>query len=55
MTDRNIDDLQVTDHRVFEIDADKGLRLIELAPESSLKLVNEKTGCSFMIADDPKS
>ncbi len=55
LTGKNVVDLLVTDLGVFEIDADKGLKLIELAPESSLELVKEKTGCSFAVADDLKS
>jgi 3-oxoacid CoA-transferase len=54
LTGKNVVDLLVTDLGVFEVDAEKGLTLIELAPESSLELVKEKTGCSFEVADNLK-
>ena len=50
LTGKNVVDLLVTDLGVFEVDAEKGLTLIELAPESSLDLVKERTGCAFNIA-----
>ncbi len=54
LTGKNVVDLLVTDLAVFEVDAQKGLTLIELAPESSLELVKEKTGCTFAVANNLK-
>jgi len=54
LTGKNVVDLLVTDLGVFTVDAEKGLTLIELAPEASLELVKEKTGCAFAIADNLK-
>jgi len=54
LTGKNVVDLLVTDLGVFEVNAEKGLTLIELAPESSLELVTEKTGCAFTVAENLK-
>jgi 3-oxoacid CoA-transferase len=54
LTGKNVVDMIVTDLAVFEVDAEKGLTLIELAPESSLELVKEKTSCPFHIAETLK-
>lgn len=51
LTGKNVVDMIVTDLAVFTVDEEKGLTLVELAPESSLDLVKEKTGCAFEIAD----
>ncbi len=51
LTGKNVVDMVVTDLAVFEVDAEKGLTLIELAPESSLELIREKTACPFRVAD----
>ena len=50
LTGKQVVDMVVTDLGVFEIDADKGLILTELAPESSVELVKEKTDCPVTIA-----
>ncbi len=44
--------LIVTDLCVLEVDAKSGLRLIELAPETSFKDVRAKTGCDFALASN---
>jgi 3-oxoacid CoA-transferase len=54
LTGKNVVDMVVTDLGVFEVDAEKGLTLIELAPESTIALVREKTACPFHIADNLK-
>ena len=50
LTGKNVVDMVVTDLGVFEIDPEKGLVLTELAPESSVELVKEKTDCPLTIA-----
>ncbi len=50
LTGKGVVDMVVTDLGVFEIDQDKGLILTELAPESSVELVKEKTDCPVTIA-----
>jgi len=54
LTGKNVVDMIVTDLAVFEVDAEKGLTLIELAPGSTLEMIKEKTGCPFNVADDFK-
>lgn len=54
LTGKNVVDMVVTDLAVFDVDAEKGLTLTELAPGSSLEMIKEKTGCPFNIADDLK-
>lgn len=50
LTGKNVVDMVVTDLCVFEVDADKGLTLIELAPGSTLDMIREKTACPFHIS-----
>ncbi len=52
LTGKGVVALIVTDLAVFEVDREKGLTLTELAPESSLELVREKTGCPFHVAEN---
>ncbi|WP_321394332.1 3-oxoacid CoA-transferase subunit B [uncultured Desulfuromusa sp.] len=54
LTGKNVVDMIVTDLAVFEVDAEKGLTLTELAPGSTLETIKEKTGCPFNVADDLK-
>ncbi|MDX2494902.1 MAG: hypothetical protein QNK27_08080 [Desulfuromusa sp.] len=39
-----------TDLAVFDVDAEKGLTLTELAPGANLEIIKEKTACPFNIA-----
>ncbi len=50
LTGKNVVDMIVTDLAVFEVDPQKGLTLIELAPGSSVDMVREKTACPIHIA-----
>jgi len=52
LTGKHVVDMVVTDLGVFEVDAETGLTLIELAPESNIELIREKTACPFRIADN---
>ena len=52
LTGKNVVDMIVTDLAVFEVDPQKGLTLIELAPGSSVDMVREKTACPIHIADN---
>jgi 3-oxoacid CoA-transferase len=54
LTGKNVVDMVVTDLCVFEVDAEKGLTLIELAPGSTLEIIRDKTACPFHIADNLK-
>jgi 3-oxoacid CoA-transferase len=50
LTGKNVVDMVVTDLAVFNVDAEQGLTLTELAPEATLDQVKEKTACPFNIA-----
>ncbi|MBN1957674.1 MAG: 3-oxoacid CoA-transferase subunit B [Desulfuromonadales bacterium] len=50
LTGKNVVDMVVTDLAVFEVDAETGLTLIELAPGSTLDMIKEKTACPFKVA-----
>ena len=52
LTGKNVVDMIVTDLAVFDVDAETGLTLTELAPGSSLQMIKEKTACSFSVADN---
>lgn len=52
LTGKNVVDMLVTDLGVFDVDAEKGLTLIEVAPGSSVEEIREKTGCPFSVADN---
>ncbi len=54
LTGKNVVDIIVTDLAVFDVDAETGLTLTELAPGATLKIIKEKTGCPFSIADGLK-
>ncbi len=54
LTGKNVVDMIVTDLAVFTVDEQRGLTLTELAPESSLDLVRETTGCPFTVAENLK-
>ncbi len=54
ITGQNVVDLVVTDKGVFEVDAEKGLTLTELAPFASLEMIRATTGCPFDIAPNIK-
>jgi 3-oxoacid CoA-transferase len=54
LTGKNVVDMVVTDLAVFDVDAQNGLTLIELAPGSDLDLVRAKTGCPFAVSDKLK-
>lgn len=54
LTGKNVVDMLVTDLAVFDIDAEKGLTLLELAPGSDLEGVRAKTACPFGVADNLK-
>ncbi len=49
ITGKNVVDLLITDKGVFEVDAEKGLTLIEISPFSSLEELKECTGCEFAV------
>ncbi|MDA3835499.1 MAG: 3-oxoacid CoA-transferase subunit B [Spirochaetales bacterium] len=49
LTGKNVVDMVVTDLAVFNIDADQGMTLIELAPGSTLEMIKEKTACEFKV------
>ncbi len=51
LTGKNVVDMIVTDLAVFDIDAETGLTLTELAPGSTVALIKEKTGCPFTVAE----
>lgn len=50
LTGKNVVDMIVTDLAVFDVDAETGLTLTELAPGATLEMVKEKTGCPFTIS-----
>ncbi|MCF6266018.1 MAG: 3-oxoacid CoA-transferase subunit B [Desulfuromusa sp.] len=50
LTGKNVVDMIVTDLAVFSVDPDKGMTLTELAPGSTVELIEEKTACPFNIA-----
>ncbi|HEX4183629.1 MAG TPA: CoA transferase subunit B [Caulobacteraceae bacterium] len=52
LTGAGVVDLLVTDLGVFEIDGDKGVRLIELADGVTLGEIKAKTEATFAVADD---
>lgn len=54
LTGKQVVDMIVTDLGVFEVARGQGLKLLELAPGSSLEMVREKTGCPFIVADNLK-
>lgn len=54
LTGKNVVDMVVTDLAVFNIDAETGLTLTELAPGSTVELIKEKTACPFSVADGLK-
>lgn len=51
LTGKNVVDMVVTELAVFNVDSERGLTLVELAPGVSLDEVKEKTGCAFNLAD----
>lgn len=54
LTGKNVVDMVVTDLAVFNVDAETGLTLTELAPGATLEQIKEKTACPFSIADNLK-
>ncbi len=54
LTGKNVVDMIVTDLAIFNVDAEKGLTLTELAPGSTIETIKEKTACPFNIADELK-
>ncbi len=50
ITGKNVVDMIITDMGVFKVDQEKGLTLIELAPEVTLEDIKAKTGCEFVVA-----
>ncbi len=50
ITGKNVVDMIITDMGVFKVDQEKGLTLIELAPEVTLDDIKAKTGCDFAVA-----
>ena len=49
ITGKAVVDLLVTEKGVFEVDAEKGLTLIEVSPFSSLDELKACTGCEFAL------
>ncbi len=49
LTGKNVVDMIITDLAVFDVDAETGLTLTELAPGATLEMVKEKIGCPFNI------
>ncbi|MDN6740790.1 MAG: succinyl-CoA--3-ketoacid-CoA transferase, partial [Corynebacterium casei] len=41
----------VSTHAVFDVDAEEGLTLVELAPEVTLEELKEITGAPFKVAE----
>ncbi len=54
LTGKNVVDMIVTDLAVFNVDAEKGLTLTELAPGSTVEMIKERTACPFNIVDELK-
>ena len=50
LTGKGVVDMAVTNLGVFEIDAEKGMRLVELAPDVSLDEVKAQTEATFEVA-----
>ena len=50
LTGKGVVDMAITNLGVFEIDAEKGMRLVELAPDVSLDEVKAQTEATFEIA-----
>ncbi|XP_070510077.1 succinyl-CoA:3-ketoacid coenzyme A transferase 1, mitochondrial-like [Chironomus tepperi] len=52
LTGKNCVDMIITEKAVFSVDQDKGLTLMELAPDVNMEQLVASTGCPFRIADD---
>ncbi|KAG5678519.1 hypothetical protein PVAND_008186 [Polypedilum vanderplanki] len=52
LTGKNCVDMIITEKAVFEVDKEKGLTLIEIAPDVTMEQLVASTGCSFKIADE---
>ena len=50
LTGKGVVDMAITNLGVFEIDAEKGMRLVELAPDVSLDEVKAQTEATFEVA-----
>jgi 3-oxoacid CoA-transferase len=54
ITGQKVVDLLVTDKGVFDINAERGMTLLEVSPFSSLDEIRAATGCAFEIAPNIK-
>lgn len=54
LTGKNVVDMIITDKAVFEVDAEKGLTLTEIAEGVLVEDVLEITGCQFKVSDNLK-
>lgn len=54
LTGKNCVDMIVTEKAVFTVDKEKGLTLIEIAPDIKMEELVASTGCTFKVADDLK-
>ncbi len=51
LTGKGVVDMVVTDLAVFDVAAESGLTLLELAPEATIEQVKARTACPFRIAE----
>jgi 3-oxoacid CoA-transferase len=54
LTGKNVVNLIITELGVFEVDAKKGLTLIEIANGVSVEEIKSKTGAPFAVSDSLK-
>ena len=52
LTGKHVVDMVVTDLGVFDVCAERGLTLIELAPGASVEMIKEKTACPISVAEE---
>ena len=50
LTGKAVVDRIITDLGVFDVEAGRGLTLVEIAPECTVEEIQEKTGCSFEVS-----
>lgn len=52
LTGKNCVDMIITEKAVFTVDKDKGLTLIEIAPDVNMEQLVASTGCPFKISHE---